>query len=67
MDYKQVLISAQLHRRIKIATALRGQTIRAFAEEALIKHLESFSLPNSVERTTESLEATTETPPDGDQ
>jgi len=64
MTYKQVLISAQLHRRVRIATALRGQSIKAFTEEALLKHLESFSLPKAVEDSTETIEQVTKDLPE---
>mgnify|MGYP001381414812 CR=1 FL=1 len=59
MTYKQVLISAQLHRRVRIATALRGQSIKAFTEEALLKHLESFSLPRAIDNSTEVIDEVT--------
>jgi hypothetical protein len=39
MKYKHILVSDDLHRKVKIAASMTGRNIRAFVENALIRQL----------------------------
>ena len=63
MTYKQMLVKEQIHQRAKAHAALLGLSIRAYAEEALLAKLDSFSLPPTVKESTETYNISTPTAP----